>query len=397
AGSQPPPAGYRVVDVSGLQVWPGLIDAGCHVGLAEIDTVAGSMDVAEIGQDQPDLRASAAWHASAEAIAVTRVNGTTLALVVPEGGRVMGQSSAMALEGWTAAEAVVADAVALHLRAPRTPRQDELRKPGEREGPPPGAPDAKEEKVPEDPAELARLVDEHWEPLDRMFDEAREYARWTGEASRRGVPGPEFDPRLEALAPYAIGQALVVIEANAADEIMDALRFGERQKLKLAISGGHEAWKVAHELALLDIPVILGPVLTLPRQREDPFDSSYHDAAVLADAGVRIAFRSNDSASARDLPYHAAMAVAYGLPEDRALRALTADAAAILGLESEAGTLTPGKRADVLVTDGSPLQIRTHLTQLFIGGRDVGLETRHTQLYERYRTRLHDPAAPNRP
>ena len=396
AGSEPPPAGYRVVDVSGLQVWPGLIDAGCHVGLAEIDTVAGTMDVSEIGEDQPDLRASAAWHASAEAIPVTRVNGTTLALVVPQGGRVMGQSSAMALEGWTAAEAVVADAVALHLRAPRTPRQDELRRPGERE-PPPGSPEAEdEEPVPENPAELARLVDEHWEALDRMFDEAREYARWSGEASRRGVPGPDFDPRLEALAPYALGRALVVVEADAADEIMDALRFGERQRLKLAISGGHEAWKVAHELALRDVPVIVGPVLTLPSQREDPFDSSYHDAAVLADAGVRIAFRSNESASARDLPYHAAMAVAYGLPEDRALRALTAGAAEILGLDSEAGTLTPGKRADVIVTDGSPLQITTQVRAVYIGGRDVGLETRHTRLYERYRQRLLDPGTPSR-
>ena len=394
AGREPPPAGYRVVDVSGLQVWPGLIDAGCHVGLAEIDTVAGTMDVAEIGEDQPDLRASAAWHASAEAIPVTRVNGTTLALVVPQGGRVMGQSSAMALEGWTAAEAVVADAVALHLRAPRTPREDALLEPGERE-PPPDSPEAKE-KVPEDPAELARLVDEHWEDLDRMFDEAREYARWTGEASRRGVPGPDFDPRLEALAPYALGRALVVIEADAADEIMDALRFGERQRLKLAISGGHEAWKVAHELALRDVPVIVGPVLTLPSQREDPFDSSYHDAAVLADAGVRIAFRSGESASARDLPYHAAMAVAYGLPEDRAMRALTSDAAAILGLQAEAGTLTPGKRADVIVTDGSPLQITTQVRAVYIGGRDVGLETRHTRLYDRYRQRLLDPGTPSR-
>jgi len=393
AGSEPPPPGYRAVDVSGLHVWPGLIDAGCRVGLAEIDTVAGSMDVTEIGGDQPDLRASAAWHASAEAIAVTRVNGTTLALVVPEGGLVQGQSSAMALEGWTAAEAVVADAVALHLRAPRTLRRLELRKPGEPDEP--VDPESRPE-VPEDPSELARLVDEHWEPLDRMFDSAREYARVASEAAGRGVPGPEFDPRLEALAPYALGVSRVVIEANAADEIMDALRFAERQGLRLVLSGGHEAWKVAHELALRDVPVILGPVLALPAGREDPYDSAYHNAAVLAEAGVRIAFRSQDSASARDLPYHAGMAVAYGLPEDAALRALTAGAAAILGLEAEVGTLTPGKRADVIVTDGSPLQITTRFDSVWIGGRDVGLATRHTRLYERYRQRLLDPATPSR-
>lgn len=397
AGSSPPPPGYRVIDVSGLHVWPGLIDAGCRVGLAEIDTVAGTMDVSEIGQDQPDLRASSAWHASAEAIAVTRVNGTTLALVVPDGGRVLGQSSAMALEGWTAPEAVVADAVALHLRAPRTLRQLPLELPGQRDpDESEDEDDSTEPEIPEDPAELARLVDENWEPLDRMFDEAREYARVSGEARQRGVPGPDFDARLEALAPYALGQALVIIEANAADEIMDALRFAERQRLRVALTGGRDAWKVAHELAQRDVPVILGPVLTLPGQREDPYDSSYHDAAVLAEAGVRIAFRSNESASARDLPYHAGMAVAYGLPEDAALRALTAGAAAILGLEQEVGTLTPGKRADVIVTDGSPLQITTQMKAVYIGGRDVGLETRHTRLYERYRQRLIEPGTPSR-
>jgi imidazolonepropionase-like amidohydrolase len=301
----------------------------------------------------------------------------------------------MALEGWTAAEAVVADAVALHVRAPRTLRRLPLKLPGERETEPPAS-EEPEPEVPEDPMELARLVDEHWEPLGRMFDEAREYARVSGEAAQRGVPGPPFDPRLEALAPYALGRSLVVIEANAADAIMDALRFAERLRLKVAISGGHEAWKVAHELALREVPVIVGPVLALPSEREDPYDASYHNAAVLAAAGVRIAFRSNDSASARDLPYHAGMAVAYGLPEDLALRALTADAAAILGLEQDVGTLTPGKRADVIVTDGSPLDITTQVKAVYIGGRDVGLETRHTRLYQRYRERLFDPGTPSR-
>jgi imidazolonepropionase-like amidohydrolase len=201
---------------------------------------------------------------------------------------------------------------------------------------------------------------------------------------------------LSALAPYALGRAPVVFEADRADQIMDALRFAKAQRLQAIIAGGRDAWQVADELALAGVPVIVGPVLRLPAAREDPYDATYHTAAVLARAGVPIAFRSNDSASARDLPYHAGMAVAFGLDEDAALEALTAGAARILGLEGEVGTLVPGGRADVIVTDGSPLQVRTQLRASIIGGRAASLETRHTRLYERYRARLHDPGIPSR-
>jgi len=408
AGDTPPEEG-RVLDVRGLHVWPGVVDAGCSVGLQEIDTVRGSLDVKEIGEDQPDLRASVAWHADSAHIAVTRVNGTTTALVVPRGGRVAGQSSVLALEGWTAAEALVKDAAALHVVAPRTSREEDDNEepelldatwqdacaaagPAEDDGRRGRLAESKDDERP-----LEDRVREAWRPLREMFEAAREHARVAGEAALRGVPGPEADPRLQALAPYAVAQAPVVFHADWADQIADALDFARDQGLRVFIAGGQEAWKVADRLALADVPVLLGPVLALPSGPDEPYDAPFANAALLQRAGVRFAFRSNESASARDLPYHAGMAVAFGLPEDAALRALTADAAAILGLDDEIGTLSPGKRADVLVADGSPLQVRTHLVHLFIGGREVGLETRHTQLYERYRQRLHDPGLPNHP
>jgi imidazolonepropionase-like amidohydrolase len=322
---------------------------------------------------------------------------------------VAGQSSVLALEGWTAAEALVKDAVALHVVAPRTSREKDdddepellgapwqdactAAEPAEDVGRRHPRADAKE-----DDRDLVEKVREAWRPLREMFEAAREHARVTGEATRRGVPGPDWDPRLQALAPYALGQAPVVFHADWADQIADALDFAHEQGLRALIAGGQEAWKLADRLALADVPVLLGPVLALPSGPDEPYDAPFANAALLHRAGVRFAFRSNESASARDLPYHAGMAVAFGLPEDAALRALTADAADILGLADEIGTLAPGKRADVIVTDGSPLQVRTQLLHLFIGGRDVGLETRHTQLYERYRQRLHDPGVPNHP
>jgi imidazolonepropionase-like amidohydrolase len=406
-GDGAPPPGYAVRDVTGLHVWPGLIDAGCSVGLVEIGSVAGSADVREIGGDQPDLRAAAGWHADSEHIPVARANGTTTALVVPGGGRVLGQSSAMALEGWTSNEALVRDAVALHVRAPRTSREPEDDEDEEDPeaggrlhaceaagGPPPREP--RKAKPSKREAKLVTRVDESWAELRTMFEDAREHARVAGEARARGVPGPDPDPRLTALAPYALGRAPVVFEADQADQIMDALRFAEEQRLQVVIAGGRDAWKVADELARAGVAVIVGPVLRLPGAREDPYDATYHNAAVLARAGVPIAFRSNDSESARDLPYHAGMAVAFGLDEDAALEALTAGAARILGLAGEIGSLSPGARADVIVTDGSPLQIRTQVRASYIGGREASLESRHTRLYERYHARLLAPGIPSR-
>jgi imidazolonepropionase-like amidohydrolase len=406
-GAGTPPVGYRVVDCTGLHVWPGFIDAGCTVGLQEVESVAGTMDVREIGEDQPDLRASVAWHPDSAHIPVTRVNGTTTALVVPRGGRVQGQSSAMALEGWTAGDALVKDAVALHVVAPRTPRkveeEDQPELLGEKwehmceaaafERPRTGRGRARG-AAPE--GELPSRVRQTWQPLREMFESAREHARVAGEARRQGRPGPEWNPRLAALAPYALGQAPVVFHADWADQIADALDFSKEQGLVPMIAGGQQAWKVADRLALADVPVLVGPILNLPSEDDEPYDAPFATPGLLQRLGVRFAFRSNESSSARDLPYHVGMAVAFGLPQDDAMHALTAGAAEILGLQ-DVGTLTPGKRADVIVSDGDPLQIRSAMRHVFIGGRDVGLQTHHTKLYEKYSGRLRDPASPNRP
>ncbi|MHC4846159.1 MAG: amidohydrolase family protein [Planctomycetota bacterium] len=395
------------MDVSGRHVWPGLIDAGSSLGLGEISAVPGSMDTREIGGEQPDLRASGGWHAASEHLPVARVNGITSALVVPGGGRISGQSSLMALEGWTASEALVSDAVALHVRAPRTSREDEdawwievTADGGAHECM--GGPAAHAAHAPAPPEKkggddkLLKRRTENWKNLADTLADAREYARVAGEASRRGVPGPEYDPRLAALAPYALGELPIVFEADWADAIADALDFASEQGLKAIIGGGREAWKVADRLVLHDVPVIVGPVLSMPMTRDDLYDAPYTNAALLQRLGVRFCFRSNSSTAARNLPYNAGMAVAYGLAEEDAMFALTAGAARVLGFADEMGSLTPGKRADVIVTDDSPLQVLASFQHIFIGGRDVGLESRHTRLYERYRARLLDPSIPSR-
>ncbi len=379
-------AGYDVRDVSGLDVWPGMIDAGAPLGIGEISMVKQSMDQREVGGNQADIRSSTAWHAASDQIPVARVNGVTSVLVPPSGQGVAGQSALMSLEGWTASDALVRDGVALHVSAPRTSRDPAEQLTAELEGCMGGVDAApmdwtagKEDKKP-----LPERLEKSWKQLREMFLEAREYARVGG------VHG--YDPRLEALAPYALGQAPIVFSADRADQIADTLDFADEFGLDITIAGGRAAWKVADRLALADVPVIVGPVMGMPLTRSDPYDSAYSNAGLLAAAGVRIAFRTDSAFDVRNLPYEAGMAVAFGLSEQDAMHALTAGAAEVLGLESELGQLAPGLRADVVVTQGSPLQITTRVRQVFVGGRDVGLESKHTELYETYRDRLHDPS-----
>lgn len=399
--------GYEVRDLSGFDVWPGLIDGGTTVGLGEISAVQQSMDVREVGGDQPDMRASMGWHPDSETIPVARANGITSALIEPGGGWMRGQSALFGLEGWTVSEAIIAEGAALHLGAPRT-RRDEDRiefDAGEHRdvdhlclgG---GGADSHADHEHDtaltggpDPEKLAERIESAWASLAQVFADAREYARWSAAAASNGEQGPPFDPRLDAMGPYALGVAPVIFHADRADQIADALDFADTHGLRAIISGGREAWKVADRLALADVGVIVGPVLSMPMGSSATYDGPYSNAGLLHRAGVRIGFRSGSAHGSRDLPYHAAMAVAFGLDHDAALSALTRGTAEMLGLGDQVGRLAPGLRADLLITAGDPLQIRTPIEDVIIGGRAVGTDSKHTRLYERYRERLHEPGA----
>ncbi|MGL4550982.1 MAG: amidohydrolase family protein, partial [Gemmataceae bacterium] len=197
-------------------------------------------------------------------------------------------------------------------------------------------------------------------------------------------------PRAEALAPYARGEKPVVVQASRREEIVEALKLADDLKLKLIISGGLDAWKVADELKKRDVPVILGPVLSLPSEQGDPFDAPFTCAAKLHEAGVRFCLRSTGDSNTRNLPYQAAMAVAYGLPPEEGLKAVTLYPARILGVADQLGELRAGKRANVVITTGDILQATTEVVGSFVDGRPVPAESKQTRLYERYRERVRE-------
>jgi imidazolonepropionase-like amidohydrolase len=217
-----------------------------------------------------------------------------------------------------------------------------------------------------------------------LIDAARAHAA----AVDAGAAGLAFDARLAALAPYARGEARVALRADNAQTILWALRFAEEQELDAVLFGVREGWKVVDAIARSGLTVVVGGVLELPTGAFDPYDAPYANAAVLARAGVPIAIASGDDQNPRNVVFHAATAAAFGLPREEALRAITIDAARVLGLESVLGHLSVGAVADVVVSSGDPLETTSSVDYVFIDGVQQPLENRQTRLYERYRARL---------
>ena len=196
------------------------------------------------------------------------------------------------------------------------------------------------------------------------------------------------DPRYEALLPYVRGEKSVFIEADTKQEIVEALKFAEQEKLKIVLCGVTDGWKVADQINAAGVSVIIGPVMRKPVEEYDPFDAPYANAGRLHEAGVKLCFRSDSASNSRNVPFEAAQAVAYGLPADVALRSVTLTSAEILGTADLIGSVTVGKQANLIITDGSPLQPTTQIKGILIEGQPFQPESRQTRLYEKYRARL---------
>jgi len=194
----------------------------------------------------------------------------------------------------------------------------------------------------------------------------------------------------------------VIFQADDRTEILDALAIAKELKLKAVIAGAGEAWKVGSALKEAGVPVLVGGTLNTPAHEHDPYDAAYANPARLQAAGVTVAIRSKSGGPAaatggRNLPYEAATAVAFGLTEDAALKAVTLVPAQILGVAEQVGSLEVGKRANLVVTAGHVLQPTTSVLALFIDGKHVAPESRHTQLYSRYLRRLQEVKAGTAP
>jgi imidazolonepropionase-like amidohydrolase len=359
-----PPAGATIVDVAGADVYPGWIDGRTTLGLAE---PGGNTyyDVNEMLEFNQELRAIVAYKADSDAIPVARANGVTTVAVVPGGGILGGQAAVVNLDGWTFEEASLRPMAGISFQFPTIGRQGGF-------GPNPDRTRDFEALLKERDAKLERLAG--------LIERARGYAR-TPPAERA------TDWSLEALVAIVERRAPLLVFADRERDIRDAVAFADRHNLRIVITGGMETPLVASLLKDKNIPVILGEVLELPSREDMLHSDSYAAAAQLAQAGVKFAFGSGGYQNIRLIPYNAAISVAWGLPREQAIRALTIDAAEILGVADRVGSLEAGKAANLVVARGDPLEIRTELLHVFINGKSVGLDTRQAELYKKYSSR----------
>ncbi|HET6841312.1 MAG TPA: amidohydrolase family protein [Candidatus Angelobacter sp.] len=366
------PRDAKVIDVTGMTVYPGLIDSETHLGLVEIAAERSTVDTQEESDEiMPHMHVYDAFHAESVLIPVARLNGITNAIVAPANGDTLpGQDTFIQLAGDTAEEMLKVRDIAMPLNFTGLQRRN---------------PTFETSKYPSTRMGLATQ-------LRQAFLDAQDYAsKWaryekkktSSEDKDKSAEPPKRDLKLEALLPYIRGQKPVVLAAEEANDLRTALDMAQEFHLKVILN------RVSHSASLLDqiastgFPVIVGPIYEAPKEWER-YDAVFKLPAELAKRGVKIAFASYDAHRVRDLPYAAGYSVAFGLPHDEALKALTLNPAQMWGVDKDLGSLDTGKMANVVVANGDPLDVKTDVKHVFIAGREIPLTSKQTELRDQY-------------
>lgn len=364
------PSDAKVIDCRGQHVYPGFVAANTQMGLVEIGTVTGSDDTRETGNVNPNLRAEVMINPDSDLLAVARNNGITTAQVVPGGGAVHGSSALVHLGGWTQEDMVVRAPVAMHVTWPNmTP--------------------ARAWFITQSDEEQNKSRDAAIDAIRNAFDDARAYWKARDAEKSPGVPRHDSDVKWAAMGRALRGEIPVQFAAETMAQIRAVLKFADEQGLKrIILVGGNDAWRMADELKQRDVAVIVGGTLSLPRRRSDSYDDAFLLPGRLAAAGVRYCIADGDGpASTRNLPHHAAMAAAFGLDPNEALKAVTLYPAQILGAGDQLGSIEVGKIADLQITDGDPLLQSTRCLSVILAGQVLPMDDRQIRLFKKYDAR----------
>lgn len=387
----------RVIDGTGLHVYPGFIDAGTSMGLNEIGPIGQMVDNSELGSMQPDLIAATSIQTQSEHFPVARGGGVLTTLTRPTGGLISGQASLVNTFGWTTESMSVGlKMLCINFPGAGTPLGfdtnlaccDEEQLLGGEYNPQDhkghdhedmqGGGGGGRGQGGSSPAEL-----------DTYIARVKEYAD-----KRAADPNYPIDLGLDAMIPYVKGQATVFLRVRSASSIRNAVAFAKKHKLKVVLGGAAEAWKEAKLLADENIPVIINPAgrstlsSNAPANDWDPYDTTYALPALLKRAGVRFCFMTEDNASSNNLPVRVAQSCAYGLSPDDAVSAMTLWAAEILGVADRLGSIEAGKIANLVISDGDPCELTANIVGIFVAGKPLPLESRHTRLRDQWSKRL---------
>ncbi len=372
----------QLIDLQGKHLYPGMIAAATTLGLIEIDAIRATRDFAEVGEYTPEIQSWLAVNPDSEILTVARLNGVTHIVPIPSGGIVAGQSGLISLRGWTTEDMTIKAPVALNIF---WPSMDLDTTPKER------FKDKEKWKSIEDQAKerQAKLKE-----LDDFFSEAEAYLKQKGHGKTAATPVPAW----EAMLPFVKGEAPLFIHADEFRQIKSAVEWAASRKYKMVLCGSRDAWLLAPLLATNHVPVIDQRVFNVnealaatPARDVDPYDVHFKAPAVLTKAGVKVILSEGLGGEAaetvRNLPYIAAQAVAFGLPEQEALKSITLYPAQILGVADRLGSIEAGKEATFVLADGNILDDRVKVSQVWIAGEKMPMETRQTRLYEKYKNR----------
>lgn len=367
---------YLQINLKGLQLYPGLIALNTDLGLLEIGAVRATRDETEVGEGyNPEVQSWVAVNPDSELLPVARANGVAYFEPVPQGGVVSGQSGLLALDGWTTEQMVVRKSIALHLFWPVADLDTTSKERAHNK--------EKWKSLEDQDTERKEKMKE----LDDFFAEARAYAK--AKEATKDTNVFNVVPAWEAMLPVLRGELPITIHADDARQIRAAVKWARTNQFKIFLAEARDAWKVADLLASNNVPVIFNHVFTQPQRDSDAYDAHFTAPALLHKAGAKVVFglSSYRASLVKNLPYDATQAVAFGLPAEEALKGVTLYPAQVAGVADRLGSIETGKDATMFATDGDLLDVRSNVKRMWIAGKEVSLESRHTRLYEKYKNR----------
>jgi imidazolonepropionase-like amidohydrolase len=349
-------AAFEVINVAGKHVYPGLIAPNSALGLSEVEAVRSTVDEVEVGALNPNVRSLIAYNTDSDIIPTVRSNGVLMVQVTPVGDLVPGSSSIVQLDAWNWEDAVVKKDVGIHMNWPLMFKRSGW-------WAEPGAVERNKER------------DQQIQLLDKLFSEAAVYK-----------PGNTANLKLASMRGLFDGSQKLFIHADYGKEIIESINFAKRHGVKdIVLVGGMDAWMVTDFLKDNNISVVLSRIHDLPRRPEDDVDLPYKMPFILKQAGVDFCLSYNSNMGMRNLPFLAGTAAAYGLSKEEALMTVTSNAARIMGIANQTGSIELGKDATLVVSDGDLLDMRTNnVTQAYIQGRKLNLTDKQKVLNEKF-------------
>lgn len=365
------PAGAKAIDAKGKQVYPGIILPVSNLGLVEISAVRASADVREIGDMNPNVRSIVAYNTDSKVINTLRSQGVLLANIVPQGSFLAGSSSVVQLDAWNFQDAAVKTDAGMHLYMPSL-----MPRPsfggfggggGGRFGP--------QQNTGTDPVKegLNKI-----EELKSFFTQAKAYM---AEETHK-----ETNLKFEAVKGLFNRTQKFYVHANTVRQMLIALDFVKQFNFDVVIVGGSDSWQIADLLKQHNVSVILNQMHSLPTATDDDIDQPYKSAAALQKAGVTFAISDDDPQTrGKNILFNAGTAATYGLSKEEAIQAITLNAAKVMGVADKTGSIEPGKDANIVISDGDLLDMRTSKVSVaLIQGREIDLTDKHKLLNDRF-------------